>query len=65
MDNRHDILQLLRQVAEGAVPPEEPRFHLREGVLHCAGGQGGVGEGISMPLSPAALAALARSALEG
>ena len=42
----------------GAVPPEEPRFHLREGVLHCAGCKGGVGEGISMPLPPRALAAL-------
>ena len=42
----------------GAEPPEEPRFHLREGVLHCAGCKGGVGEGISMPLPPRALAAL-------
>ena len=42
----------------GAVPPEEPRFHLREGVLHCAKCRGGVEEGISMPLSPPALAAL-------
>ena len=44
----------------GAEPPEEPRFHLREGVLHCAGCRGGAGEGISMPLSPPALAALER-----
>ena len=44
----------------GAEPPEEPRFHLREGVLHCAGCCGGAGEGISMPLSPPALAALER-----
>ena len=42
----------------GASPPKEPRFHLREGVLHCAGCRDGVGEGISMPLSAAALAAL-------
>ena len=42
----------------GASPPKEPRFHLREGVLHCAGCRDGVGEGISMPLSPQALAAL-------
>ena len=42
----------------GAEPPEEPRFHLREGVLHCARCRDGAGEGISMPLSPPALAAL-------
>ena len=42
----------------GASPQKEPRFHLREGVLHCAGCRDGVGEGISMPLSPQALAAL-------
>ena len=42
----------------GASPPKEPRFHLREGVLHCAGCRDGVGEGISMPLSLPALAAL-------
>ena len=42
----------------GAEPPEEPRFHLREGVLHCAGCRGQVGEGISMPLSLQALSAL-------
>ena len=42
----------------GANPPENPRFHLREGVLHCAKCRGEVGEGISMPLSIPALAAL-------
>lgn len=42
----------------GAEPPEAPRFHLREGMLHCARCREGVGEGISMPLSPPALAAL-------
>ena len=42
----------------GAEPPEEPRFHLREGVLHCARCRGQVGEGISMPLSLQALSAL-------
>ena len=42
----------------GAVPPEEPRFHLREGVLHCARCKAEVGEGISMPLSLQALSAL-------
>lgn len=43
----------------GTAPPEEPRFHLREGVLHCARCREAVGDGISMPLSPRALAALA------
>lgn len=38
--------------------PEEPCLHLSEGVLHCAACRGGVGEGISMPISPAALAAM-------
>ncbi|MCI8304673.1 MAG: DNA repair protein RecO [Lawsonibacter sp.] len=42
----------------GAVPPEDSRFHLREGVLHCARCREGAGEGISMPLSPPALSAL-------
>ena len=42
----------------GAAPPEAPRFHLREGVLHCARCREGVGEGISMPLSVPALSAL-------
>lgn len=38
--------------------PEEARLHLREGVLHCAACRGGVGEGISMPLTPGVLSAL-------
>ena len=42
----------------GREPPEEPRFHLREGALHCAKCRGGVGEGISMPVSPPVLAAM-------
>ena len=42
----------------GVNPPEAPRFHLREGVLHCAKCRGEVGEGISMPLPLPALAAL-------
>lgn len=29
MDNRHDILQLLRRVADGSVPPEEALSHLK------------------------------------
>ena len=36
----------------------EPRFHLREGVLHCAPCRGGVGDGISMPLDDGALQAM-------
>lgn len=42
----------------GCEPPEEPRIHLGEGVIHCAACRGEVGDGISMPLSNAALAAL-------
>ena len=42
----------------GADPPAEARFHLREGVLHCAACRDRVGEGISMPLNGQAMAAL-------
>jgi DNA repair protein RecO (recombination protein O) len=42
----------------GCEAPEEPRFHLREGVLHCAPCRGELGDGISMPLDPAALKAM-------
>lgn len=42
----------------GCEPPEEPRFHLKEGVLHCARCRSQVGEGISMPLNGQALAAM-------
>ena len=42
----------------GREPPEEPRFHLREGVLHCAACRGEVGDGISMPVSGAVLSAM-------
>ena len=42
----------------GVDPPKEPRFHLREGVLHCASCREEVGEGISMPLSLHTLTAL-------
>lgn len=42
----------------GREPPEDPRIHLGEGVVHCAPCRGEVGEGISMPLTPAALTAL-------
>ncbi len=38
--------------------PEQPRLHLSEGVLHCASCRDEVGEGISMPVSPAGLEAM-------
>ena len=38
--------------------PEEPRFHLREGMLHCARCRSEVGDGVSMPLDQGALAAM-------
>lgn len=40
----------------GVEAPEEPGFHLKEGVLHCARCREEVGEGISMPLGRQALA---------
>ncbi|MDD6160871.1 MAG: DNA repair protein RecO [Oscillospiraceae bacterium] len=40
----------------GAEAPEQPRLNLTAGVLHCAACRGEVGEGISMPLTSAALA---------
>ena len=42
----------------GSEPPEDPRFHLKEGVLHCARCRNEVGEGISMPLDGQALEAM-------
>ena len=42
----------------GCDPPEELRFHLKEGVLHCARCRAELGEGISMPLTPGALSAM-------
>lgn len=42
----------------GVPQPEDPRLNLTEGVLHCASCREGAGEGISMPLTPASLAAL-------
>lgn len=41
----------------GLPQPEAPRLNLFQGVLHCAKCRGQVGEGVSMPLTPAALAA--------
>ncbi|SBV95816.1 DNA repair protein RecO [uncultured Eubacteriales bacterium] len=42
----------------GVENPEEPRFHISEGVLHCASCRSEVGDGVSMPLTPGALAAM-------
>ena len=42
----------------GREPPESPQIPRGEGVVHCAPCREEVGEGISMPLSPSALAAL-------
>ncbi len=38
--------------------PQDPHIHLGEGTVHCAGCRNKLAEGVSMPLSPAALAAL-------
>lgn len=42
----------------GEISPEGAGLHLREGVLHCAACREKLGEGISMPLTPAALQAM-------
>ena len=42
----------------GRPDPVEPRLNLTQGVLHCAGCRHEVGEGVSMPLSGGALAAV-------
>ena len=49
---------LLDACAVCGMEAAEPRLHLREGVLHCAACRDGVGDGISMPLSPGVLAAM-------
>ena len=49
---------LLDACAVCGAQPDRPAFHIREGVLHCAPCRGEVGEGISMPLTPAAAAAM-------
>ena len=41
----------------GVPEPENARLNLSQGVLHCAACRSAVGGGVSMPLSPAALAA--------
>lgn len=38
--------------------PQEPHIHLGEGVVHCAACRGKLGDGVSMPLTASALAAL-------
>lgn len=42
----------------GQEEPADARFHLREGVLHCAACRDQVGDGISLPLAADCLAAL-------
>ncbi len=49
---------LLDGCAVCGAAPQDPMFHLGEGVLHCRSCRSQLGEGISMPLSPAALAAM-------
>lgn len=38
--------------------PEQPRFHLNQGVLHCPGCREALGTGISLPLDAGSLAAM-------
>ena len=47
----------------GAPEPEDARLNLSQGVLHCARCRSQVGGGVSMPLSPGALAAARHIAL--
>lgn len=49
---------LLDACAVCGVEPEQPAFHITEGVLHCAACRSEVGEGISMPLTQGAVAAM-------
>lgn len=42
----------------GREQPQEPHIHLGEGTVHCAPCRDKLGEGVSMPLTTAALAAL-------
>lgn len=42
----------------GEEEPESPRFHLKEGILHCAPCRGALPDGVSMPLEGQSLAAL-------
>ena len=46
---------LLDACAVCGAEPDQPAFHIREGVLHCAACRDEVGEGISMPLTPLAV----------
>lgn len=49
---------LLDACAVCGAEPDQPAFHIREGVLHCTACRDEVGEGISMPLTPSAVAAM-------
>lgn len=42
----------------GRPEPKEPHIHLGEGMVHCVSCRGQLGDGVSMPLTTAALAAL-------
>ena len=42
----------------GEETPPDPRFHLREGVLHCAACRSELGDGISMPLDEGGIRAM-------
>jgi len=50
--------QLARCGVCGREQPREPHIHLGEGTVHCASCRGKLGEGVSMPLTVGALAAL-------
>ncbi len=50
--------QIERCGACGRPSPVEPHIHLGEGTVHCAACRERLGDGVSMPLTPAALAAL-------
>ncbi len=50
--------QIQRCEVCGREQPQEPHVHLGEGLLHCAPCRDRLGKGVSMPLTPSALAAL-------
>ena len=50
--------QIARCAVCGREEPENPAIHLGEGALHCAACRERLGEGVSMPLTPGAVAAL-------
>ncbi len=50
--------QLAHCAVCGRVEPDQPHMHLGEGTVHCAACRGHLEDGVSMPLTPGALAAL-------